>query len=44
MPFVMILTGEKGSQQQDHDRDANRRIADIEYQKRTAQPILEAGA
>src|SRR3954447_23661931 len=34
-PFMMILTGDKGSQQQDHDGDANRGIADIEYQKRT---------
>ena len=32
---MMILTGEEGSQQQDHDSNANRRIADIEYQKWT---------
>src|SRR5690348_15374684 len=43
MPFPMILTGEKGSQQQDHDRDANRRIADIEYQKRTESPEMKVG-
>src|SRR4029078_5088691 len=30
-PFVMILTAEEGSEQQDHDGDADRRIADLEY-------------
>ncbi len=32
---MLILTGEEGSQQQDHDGNANRGIADIEYQKWT---------
>src|SRR5690242_6425775 len=32
-PFSVILTAQERAQQQDHDGDANRRIADIEYQK-----------
>src|SRR3954454_22772652 len=32
--LFLILTAQKGAQQQDHDGNANRRIADIEYQKR----------
>src|ERR1700755_2690598 len=35
LPFAMTLTAQERAQQQDHDRDANRRIADIEYQKWT---------
>src|SRR5690242_4220388 len=31
-PLTMILTGEERSQQQDHNGNANRGIADIEYQ------------
>ena len=41
VPFVMILTGEEGSQQQDHDADANRRIADVEYQKRPPRTKMQ---
>jgi len=37
----MILTGEKRTQQQDHDGNANRGIADIEYQKWTKSPEVE---
>src|SRR5690242_12528603 len=32
-PFSVILTAQERAQQQDHDGNANRRIADIEYQK-----------
>jgi hypothetical protein len=31
---MRVLTDQERAQQQDRDRDANRRIADIEYQKR----------
>jgi hypothetical protein len=43
MPFIMVLTGEERAQQQDHDGDANRRIADIEYQKRTDIAKMQVG-
>jgi hypothetical protein len=39
-----LLTGQERSQQQGHDRNANSGVADIEYQKRAAQPIVEAWA
>src|SRR4051812_18519593 len=38
-----FLRGQEGPQQQDHDRDANRRIADIEYQKRPEVAEMEVG-
>src|SRR6476659_6925608 len=39
----LIRTADEGAQQQDHDGDANRRIADIEYQKRPPLAKMEVG-
>src|SRR5205809_5579538 len=42
-PCFMILTAHEGTQQQDHDGNANRRIADIEYQKGPPRAKLQVG-
>src|SRR5438270_13394701 len=39
--LCLILTAQERAQQQDHDGDTNRRIADIEYQKRTECPKVQ---
>src|SRR5258705_5443104 len=41
-PLSLLLTGQERAQQQYHDADANRSIADIEYQKRAAHTVYEA--
>ena len=41
--LCLILTAEERAQQQDHDADANRGIADIEYQKRPPRAKMQVG-
>src|SRR5436309_15625122 len=43
LALCVILTSEERAQQQDHDGDANRRIADIEYQKRAELAEMKVG-
>src|SRR5258705_13758079 len=42
-PLSLLLTGQERAQQQYHDADANRSIADIEYQKRAEVAEVKVG-
>src|SRR6185369_664845 len=42
-PCCLILTAQERAQQQDHDANANRRIADVEYQKRPVRTKMQVG-